>query len=674
MQDLTTGIKWQKNRIRVFIYSIVIMGHLFCPPLWAGNEKAGDPGFQLGTITVTATKMATTVEKIPTNISVISRKELERLPGHYTAMAVLKEANIPGLFFLGNVYGGGSQDVSISTRGSENSNWGMKVMINGIDFNRPDGVIAASRLAVHDIERIEITKTPSAEYGDQAIGGVINIITRAAKNPVAGKAGIAFTSLGGGNGYSVLNGTRDKWEYYIDASVQREDAYQDDVYIDGNNVYTRIGYALNDEAQLIFHGSYTDTQGIYAASLTREQLEADPSQNPNTGADYDYESEDTLKALVYQQQLGANDLMVKIEYQTSDYQLFWGYFTQMDSELVHPEVNVTFNYDIAGMPNKLVLGGEYRNHNYDVQRYTASSFNDLTILTHNFTRKDVGYAGYFQDELLVTDALTISAGIRYDFFDLEQNAHMAGNKAWAQEKGDFSPKFGFTYQFCDEVNLFAGYNSGLKSPVKLPVFWTNGKLDPEKLQAYEVGIRGHFGLFNYNMAFFWQTVDDKFVLPSADWSAEYENAGETSSKGLEIGVAANLPHGVYTSSNFTYQDSEFEDFVSMGVDYSGKKMTGVPDILFAFVLGYRNETLGDISLNPVYTGRRYFNYANTNEDNGFWVLNARYAKKVRQVEFFLAANNLFDENAVGSGSGNPGSEMFYPISGFNTVFGVNVTF
>ncbi|WP_320040221.1 TonB-dependent receptor [uncultured Desulfobacter sp.] len=674
MQSRTSGAELLNNRMQIIVFFIITIGCLVYRQLWAADNNIEDPRISLDEIVVTATKVATTVDNIPTNVSVISRKQLERLLGHHTALSALKEANIPGLFFSGNVYGGGSQDVSISTRGSENSNWGMKIMINGIDFNRPDGVIAASRIAVHDIERIEITKTPSAEYGDQAIGGVINIITRAAKEPMEGKAGIAFTSLGGGNGYSVLNGTQDKWEYYIDASVQREDAYQDRVNLDGNNVYTRIGYVLNDSAQLIFHGSYTDTQGIYAESLTRDQLESDPSQNPNTGADYDYESEDTLQALVYQQQLGDHEFMAKIEYQTADYQLFWGYFTHMDSELVHPEMNITFNHDMAGMANKLVVGGEYRNHDYDVHRYTASSFNDLTVLTHDFTRKDVGYACYFQDELQVTDSLTISAGIRYDFFDLEQNSHITGGTSWAQDKGDFSPKIGFTYQICDEVNLFAGYNSGLKSPVKLPVFWTNGNLDPEKLQAYEVGFRGHLGRLNYNFAFFLQTVDDKFVLPSADWTAEYENAGETSSKGFEMGVGTNFPNGIYTSANFTYQDSKFEDFVSMGVDYSGKKVTGVPDILFAFTLGFRNETLGDISLNPVYTGRRYFNFANTNEDEGFWVLNARYTKKIKQIEFFLAANNLLDENAVGSGSGNPGSEMLYPISGINAVLGMNVTF
>ncbi len=667
--------KWQHNRVLCLVYIIVMIVSLSGRPVWAGDDNAGKSSVQLGDITVTATKISTQVDKVPTNISVVTREELEKFPGHYNALTILQEANIPGLFFSTNVFGGGSASTSVSTRGSEVSSWGMKVMVNGIEMNRANGNISAGRLAVHDIERIEITKTPSAEYGDQALGGVINIVTRKAKESVEGLAGIAFTSFGGGNGYSVLNGTLDKWEYYIDAAVQREDTYQDNGFEDGNNVYTRVGYALNDGAQVTFHGSYNDTKGLYAASLTRDQFDDDPSQNLNAGADYDYESEDTLGALVYNQQLGPHELMAKVEVQNCDYQLYWGHLTHMDSSQVHPEVSLTFNHNIGGMANKLVIGGEYRNHDYDVRRYTASSFNDITAVNQDFTRKDISYAGYVQDELLVTDALTVTAGLRYDFFDLKQTAHIAASDSWDQEKGDISPKLGFTYQFCNEVNFFAGYNSGIKSPVRLPVYYTNGELDPEKLEAYELGLRGNVaGWFNYNMAFFWQTVKDKFVLPSADWTAQYENAGETSSKGIELGAGAKLPHGFYTSVNFTYQEAEFEEFVSMGVDYSGNKLTGVPDMIFSFTLGYQNERLGNLSLNPVYTGKQYFNYANTNEEDGYWLLNAKYSKQIGRAEFYLLANNLFDESAVGYGSGNPGNESLYPISGFNMVLGMNITF
>jgi iron complex outermembrane receptor protein len=186
-------------------------------------------------------------------------------------------------------------------------------------------------------------------------------------------------------------------------------------------------------------------------------------------------------------------------------------------------------------------------------------------INRSFTREDISYAGYLQDELRITDALTVTAGIRYDYFDLEQTAHNANTSAWAQNKGDFSPKIGITWQVCNEVNLFAGFNSGIKSPVRLGMWWTNGELDPEKLKAYEVGLRGNIsGWLDYNVALFWQEVADKFVKPSVDWDAQYENAGETSSKGVELGVNARLPHGLYSSTSFTYQDSEFDEFVSQG--------------------------------------------------------------------------------------------------------------
>jgi iron complex outermembrane receptor protein len=338
-------------------------------------------------------------------------------------------------------------------------------------------------------------------------------------------------------------------------------------------------------------------------------------------------------------------------------------------------VNVTLNHDIAGMVNTLVVGGEYRYHDMTAKRYMATSFYDIGEINRDFSRKDISYAGYLQDELRMTDRLTVSGGLRYDYFDLEQVANIASSDSWDQTKGDVSPKIGFTYQASKAVNLFAGLNSGIKSPVRLPMWYTNGELDPERLWAYEAGLRGNISSWlDYNVALFWQDVTDKFVRSGSDLSAQYENAGETTAKGVEVGANARLPNGSYASTSFTWQQSEFDEFVSRGVDYSGNKLTGVPDIMFAFKLGFRDEMLGDISLNPVYTGKRYFNYANTTEEDGFWILNARYAKQIGAAELYLVANNVFDEDAIGSGSGYPGDESLYPLPGFNAIFGLNVRF
>ena len=658
-----------------FTYIIITAWIIFCPLAWGLDEQDEKKYTNIGDTIVTATKMATKVNKIPTNITVIPRKEIEKYPGHYNAISLLRDLNIPGLYFTGTDRGAASGDVSMSSRGGEVSNWAMKVMINGIEFNPGIGYIRSGRLAVHDIERIEITKTPSAIYGDQAIGGVINIITRTAKKSLEAKAGIAFGSMGGGNAYGVINGSSDKWEYYLDASVAREDSYQDEGYLNGDNIYSMVRYALNDSGDITFHGSYKDSNGIYTQALTREQFEKNSSQNPNTGADYYNETEGRLGALVYRQRLGQHEFMGKMELQSTNYQLYKGLYFDQEGWQAHPEMSMTFNHDIAGMPNKLVVGGEYRYHDMTAKRYKASSFYDLQAINQHFSREDISYAGYLQNELLITDALTMTVGLRYDYFDLEQSARIANSDSWDQKKGAFSPKIGLTYQLYDDLNLFAGLNSGIKSPVRLPMWFTNGELDPENLYAYEVGIRGNVSSWlDYNMAFFWQNVTDKFVRSGVDWTAEYENAGETTSKGLEMGVYARLPHNFYGSTSFTYQKSEFDKFISQGVDYSGNKLTGVPDIMFAFKLGYRHTTFGDISLNPVYTGKRYFNYANTNEEEGFWILNARYAKKFGGVELYITARNIFDKNAVGSGSGDPGNESLYPLPGFNTSLGLNINF
>ncbi len=495
--------------------------------------------------------------------------------------------------------------------------------------------------------------------------------------PLEAKAGVAYTSLGSGNAYSVINGSNENWEYYLDASLTREDSYQDGGYFDINNVYTTVKRSLNNNSTLAFHGSYTDSKGNYTAGMTREQFNEDPTQNPNTGPDYYSENEASLGALVYEQNLGPHEFMCKIEAQDTSWRMFSGYYYMgADSVVAHPEVRMAFNHDIGGMANKLVIGAEYRYHDLHGIRHTAVSFHDLIAKNQDFSREDISYAAYLQDELAITDALTITAGIRYDYFDLEQEANMASSSTWSSKHNALSPKIGLTYQLCDEVNLFAGFNTGMKSPVRLRQWFTNGDLNPEKLYSYEVGVRGNISHWlDYNLAVFWQNVTDKFVRPTANfWTGQYENAGETSTTGVEMGANARLPHGFYASASFTWQESKFDEFISGGVDYSGNYLTGIPEMMFALKLGYRHETLGDISINPVYTGKRYFNYANTNEEDGDWVLNARYAKTFGRVEFYAAANNIFDQSVVGTGDGDPGSETFYPFPGFNMLIGLNVSF
>ncbi|PIX23965.1 MAG: TonB-dependent receptor, partial [Deltaproteobacteria bacterium CG_4_8_14_3_um_filter_45_9] len=126
-------------------------------------------------VVVTATRVETPVEEIASSITVISSKEIERKQ-KTTVLEVLRD--IPGLDVVQT--GGVGRLTSIFIRGANSEH--TLVMIDGVEVNDP---ISPGRsydfahLTVDNIERIEVIRGPqSTLYGSEAIGGVVNIITK----------------------------------------------------------------------------------------------------------------------------------------------------------------------------------------------------------------------------------------------------------------------------------------------------------------------------------------------------------------------------------------------------------------------------------------------------------------------------------------------------------------
>ena len=154
---------------------VLMASSVFLPEDLKADEGAIETNdYQLEPVVVTADKMEAEVYDTPTNITVITKEELSK----YTARDVtdlLKQ--VPGLKISGLGYGNPGIGF-FSTRGSEPDIRGVKIMVNGIDWSKGSGMFSPPRIPINDIERIEVIKTPSAMYGDQGSGGVINIITR----------------------------------------------------------------------------------------------------------------------------------------------------------------------------------------------------------------------------------------------------------------------------------------------------------------------------------------------------------------------------------------------------------------------------------------------------------------------------------------------------------------
>jgi iron complex outermembrane receptor protein len=624
-------------------------------------------------VLVCAGKMETVVEKIPTNIEVITREDIEKTPGVVYVNDLLQQ--VPGLY-APRFQSGVANDGVFSMRGSELSSQGLRVMVNGIEMNKGNGYVVLPRLPLHDVERIEIIKTASAEYGDQAVGGIINVVTRVSPEPLEAKIGVALGSYDYGAAYTVINGSNEKWQYFADFGFSRSDGYQGETSYDPNNFYTWLAYALDDTMDLEFHGSYMDSEGVWPEELTQQQFDENPRQSPGTADPF--ENDYKLGALVFKKRFGDDELKFKLigkdEYVTMNFGLDF----EFDEWEIYPALTYAWREAFGGMNNQLVLGVEYREHELITRLYTLTNGVRDTKLRDTL-REDTSFAAFAVNELSVTDALTITAGARFDSYEQDQTGRVDAANNISQSDEAISPKLGATYTINEALNIFGGFNSGYKSPARLPGAAYSPDLNPEKVYSYELGLRGSpLHWMSYSFTGFINQYKDKWIKTGTGATDPYENAGETEATGIEVSLIANFESGLFGDISYTYQDAKFKDYIKSGVQLDGNKIPNVPEHLLGILLGYKHPVFGQFTVTADYVGDRYFNETNTLKGDDYWIAGAGYKKTFENwnpgVSFFADAKNITDEKEVLIGGGTLGSESLVPIYGQSFLFGIELMF
>lgn len=652
---------------------------LLATPSFAQEQsEAKDKIHALDEVVVTAGKMETEVEKIPSNIEVITREDIEKVPGVVYINDLLQK--VPGLW-APRFQSGVANDGSFSARGSEVNSQGLRVMVNGIELNKGNGYVVLPRIPLHDVERIEVIKTASAEYGDQAVGGIINVVTATSSKEIEAKIGTAFGDFDYGTAYTVVKGGIDNFEYFFDLGFSRSGGYQDDTEYDPINAYTRLAYAINDSTELEFHGSHMESEGVWPTKLTQAQFDADPQQSP--GKSTAFENDYDLGALVLSKYFGNDVLKAKLigkdEYVSMNFAFPFGdrefEFTEWE---IYPSITYQWQRPIGNMSNQLLVGVEYRNHELTSRQYSLTNGTREDTLRDTL-REDTSYAAYAVDELSVTEDVTVTAGVRFDAYEQDQTGRVDPANTVSQSDQAVSPKIGATYSINEMMTLFGGFNSGYKSPARTPGMAYSADLDPEKVYSYEAGLRGMaLPWLSYNVTGFVNQYQDKWVKSGPEATDPYVNAGETEAIGLELALGADFGNGFFADVNCTLQESEYTKYANAGVSYDGNKIPNVPEQMLGGTIGYRDPVWGQFTFNADYVGGRYFNEQNTLKGDDYWIFGAGYKKTIEQwdpqVSFFVDLKNLTDEDAVVYGGGAPGSEQLVPVYGQQFLVGLEMMF
>lgn len=575
-------------------------------------------------IIVTATRTEQEIKDTSGNVTVITAQEIKESNAH-TVDETLKYQS--GL----DIQGGGflSSKIRLTMRGIP-SNYGPQRVLVMMD-NRPineeyQGDVDFRFLPTDNIERIEIVRGPaSALYGSNAVGGVINLITKSGKDlPLLNLK----STTGSFNTYgSVLQHARQigNLDYFISAGEQTTDGYIKNS--DGTaknwssqNISTRANWKPDDESTIGLSLGMNNGKGI-EENFTRNQDTNYLTLSYQTGLFKDYDGDFTAR--IYRNGL-EQDLEWKFGATGAYDQSTLG--TQIQQSL-QPAKNhlLTFGIDTKQ------------------QDVLVKETNGVINETVN------SQAAYIQDEIVLNEraggnVIIGTLGLRYDRHE--------------EFGSQTSPRIGVVYHLTEQTSLRSAVGKGYRAPTVsdlfLPLtpygpitFQGNANLKPETLWSYELGLDHRFTAdLSLRLTLFQSQLQDAWdYIRDTDNIYRPNNITRLSMQGIETEVKYHITKGLDSFANYTYTDAKYaKDKNNSSIE--GNYVEEVPRLQGNLGIRYQPENSATIiNFNVNGAGERYTDTENTrgNKLPKYLVATAGLSSGITKNSlFFVTVHNLFD--------------------------------
>ncbi|MBT3374678.1 MAG: TonB-dependent receptor [Lentisphaerae bacterium] len=640
---------------------------------------------QLRDMVVTATRSQVAARDISANVTVISSEDIAK--GNYSdVVSVLKR--VAGLHFRSF---SGNQEAAIDIRGfGVRSHTRVLVLRDGRKLNRPDQrSINWSQIPLANVERIEIIHGPSgAVYGDHAVGGVINIITKKGAEDPTGEVVVEGGSNDMNRQALSTVGSLGDVDYALSLERAETAGWRDRTGTRTEGADLSLGYDLSDDLRLDVSMSFLQTDYEMPGSLNKAQYEADPRAANNLAdeavADY-FSVYPTLTARLSEDVEFILDLGYSSkEIETDQPSFFTPSYSDLRIETLSTSPRLIITKPVRELANRLTLGVDVILDAVDIERYADAP---RAVYTGGADVSKDTLAMYVNDALHLSDALTLSAGVRLvkSTHSVEQeNAAGAVTADDDDSHREEAYQFGLTWNATEETKLFARYERFYRLPTTdeqiaysgfgVPGF--NKDLVPETGDSYEFGVEQQISgdvtltatVFRMEMQ---DEITDDFLSVSFN-----SNLDETVHQGVELSLRANPSSSVSLYANYTLQDVEFSDGPN-----DGNEIPLVPKHKLGGGIEFR--LLEDLRMNLAanYTSRMneggdIANGLPRMDDYVVVDLGLAYGLEVGKTtwEIFGAIDNLFEEDYAALAFNYGFGSSYYPAPGRTYKVGMKASF
>ena len=516
--------------VKLSMVSAAIFSALAMPV--AAADVSAEKVVQTKDVIVTATKTEAEVKAVPQAVEVITAEDIRRTGANdvLTALALANNLNLSRAGMTGN---------AVSLRGMSTNH--TLILVDGKRYAGEDtsvttNVYALQRLNVSDIDRIEIVRGPSSSlYGSDAMGGVINIITRTPEKE-EGLAGVVTGTRNTGIYASFRTGKQGRWSTSFDSRVDKIRPFDRDNY-SVNSQHMGFGVMMTrttagtdrfmygmrrqyhlgtvydfknanqnklrmdlDYMQEDLRSDYANTHMLVTMTMFLPMVMVDKWTSldkkewfHNTRRGFSLAYSGKTKRNAYQFRTYYNQLKKQshvINYPFDLYRMTSDITHDMDYADYHTWVTEAQNTLYIGDRHNLTVGGEYRRLAYEGTRLGGS---DAGLHKKTAAKNVSSYAGYLEDLWQVNDKLLLIPSIRWE------HSSQFGSAT--------TPKIGLTYAINDAWRLKANYGKGYKAPTLSELYmemhrsmgpmvvnvYGNPDLKPETTISYDVSLEAEKG-------------------------------------------------------------------------------------------------------------------------------------------------------------------------------------
>ena len=506
----------------------------------------------LNEVVITGSLTEKPLKEVPVLTRVISQKEIQAL--NPMSIETLLQYELPGLQIGFNSM---SQLPEITYQGM-----GGEYILFLIDGERVSGEgadhnVDFTRFNVDDIERIEIIKgSQSTIYGSNALGGVINIITKNADRPFTGNINARYAGSNGQK-YTLSSGIRkDRLSSYTSLTWRAKDSYT----IEDTEGKSTVTTSPDGETVNTGDPQYTTVYGYNIWDLTQklgytcnERLSTElkgsfyhNKRDIRTGKNYqDFFIDYTLGGKV--KYLPAENQQITLSYLFDSYKKNKDYFKSGKTDTDYHNKTQTPRVDYTGTFGAHTVSAGFEGNLEYLKHYFMKDTSSVSMQT---------YALYLQEDWKVTERLNVVAGVRADY---HRKYHL-----------HVTPKLSLMYTPWDCLTFRAGYSQGFRSPSLKELYqeydmgglgwmmlYGNPNLKPETSNQYALSAEFTKGGLNMSVSATHNRFKNRITLQSLNdgtSDSRYENAERARTTGIETIVRYRWAFGLTLTGSYAYTD------------------------------------------------------------------------------------------------------------------------